>query len=236
MRVAVILAILARLIDEHIYNPNFLFEGGSETRHVFLRLAIESSDRESFCRALFATSLVTEQERTVDDRIGQIIHDMLQHVGGLLSDEKYDRFEEDLEHMIQGAHDLWKAIAWDRRYFEPSFRYGPSPGVTWRSFCLPEREEGLLETDSRDNPGVLVVFPRLYIVENNREPVSISAGTLLRKSQTLEATNEIDREESDVPGLSPTIPRAMSNRQKSRHVRGTSATQRNGLGVQPFLD
>jgi hypothetical protein len=238
MRVTVILAILARLLDKHVFNPNFLFEGGSETRHIFLRLAMENSERESFCRALFASSLMTEQERTVEDRIELTMNDMLSHVGGLLPENSCDSFEADLEHLIRSAYELWKAVARDQRYFEPNFQHGPSTNLAWRSFSLSDTDRAgeVVEVESRDDPGMLAVFPRLYIVEDNGELVSISTGALLRKSQTLEATNEIERDDSDGLRLSPTIPRTMSNRVKSRHARGASTTQQKGLGIQPFLE
>lgn len=207
---------------------------------MFLRLAIENSERESFCRALLVSSLIMEQESTAGDRIDGTINDMLSHVGGLLPEDSSDNFEADLEQLIQSAYKLWTGIARNKLYFEPNFEHGPATNLAWRSFSPSNTDAnsagGELKVESRDDPGVLVVFPRLYIVEGNREPVSISTGALLRRSQTLEVINEIENGPSDVLRLSPAMPRSMSNRVKSRHARGASTSQQKGLGVQPFLE
>lgn len=80
---------------------------------------------------------------------------------------------------------------------------------------------------------LLVVFPRLYVVEKNHVPEPVNAGTVLRRSQTLAAAQELEEQP-----VSPTFGRATSTRcrpQKPRNL-PISVHGKRSSGAQAFLE
>src|ERR1700761_7601698 len=84
MRCAVIMAIVARTIDAHIFQPTYLLSPNSGIRPLLTRLAQEDSRRESALRALIQTMLSQEQSTAADKCIAQTCDDVMQSAAGVL--------------------------------------------------------------------------------------------------------------------------------------------------------
>ena len=84
MRIATILAILARSIDNHIFQPTYLLEEDSGIRELLLREAVSCSKRESFCRALLGKMLPDEQADAARERAKRVAADVMLEVQDLL--------------------------------------------------------------------------------------------------------------------------------------------------------
>jgi hypothetical protein len=65
MRVAAILAILARSVDRNIFQPTYHLDFNSGLRELFVQQAAKNSKRESCCRAFLLPMFPQYQERVV---------------------------------------------------------------------------------------------------------------------------------------------------------------------------
>jgi hypothetical protein len=237
MRIAVVSKILARSIDEYVFHPTYLFGDGKEVRHTLIRQAISNSEHESLFRGVLLAILPEESEAAADMRVRKVVEEVLEYVQDLLPEDRIEEFTSSLEKLVRDACEVWEETRMTRRHFEPHFeskRFGDIE-------CLPLNFSGLrtsktgqeLTSQGAGDEELLVVFPRLYLVETDKIPEPITAGTMLGRSQSLRAAEELEKQPH-----SPIIGRAMSLRQKPHHRdrRISISTQGSkGLGIQPFL-
>jgi len=216
MRIAVILAILARSLDRYFFHPTYICEEDCKVRSVLLRQAVHNSKKESFCRALLLSMFPEEQETTRGQRMESVIDDVMWAVKELLTPAKVESFQSELKAFVEDAGNTWKTMQHIRERFEPSFDLVRVEGYEWQTLLFDTNATGEPAIQGGRDDELLVVFPRLYIVEKNHEPEPLSTGTVLRRSQSLEAAQELEKQP-----LSPTFGRAMLTRtrpQKSRNL------------------
>jgi len=101
MRIAVILAILARTTDVFIFKPTYLLEEDSGFRELLFHQAVIHSKKESFCRALLLGIFPDQQAKTATDRVSIVVHEVIRIVQDLLTVTKAEAFRSDLEGLTQ---------------------------------------------------------------------------------------------------------------------------------------
>jgi hypothetical protein len=215
MRVAIILAMLARSIDTHLFHPTYVLEEDSGVRQLLLRQAVRNSKRESFCRALLLSMFPEEQEVAAGERVNRVIEDM-RNVEDLLPQAKIEDFRSELGQFVRRTCKTWVTVQRIRERFEPSFELTRVKDLEWQALLFEasaasEKEPTTAIQGGRDDE-LLVVFPRLYVVEKDQEPEPVTAGTVLKRSQSLAAAQELEEQP-----LSPTFGTATSPR--SRRVK-----------------
>lgn len=226
MRIAATLAILARSIDNHIFQPTYILEEDSGIRELLLRQAVSSSKRESLCRALLLKMFPSDQANAAKERIKRVSADVMQEVQDLLSSDNGERFKSDLEQVAQSASEVWWDMQRVKERFEHSFELVPCQDIEWEPLSLGEDADGdqgpTGDLRARDEE-LLVVFPRLYVVADD-EPEAITPGTVLRRSQSAVAARELERERASNSAFGK--PPARTKSQRTRR----SSTATNGAG------
>jgi len=237
MRIAVILAILTRSIDRHVFNSTYLLKEESGVREVLLRQAVHNSKKESFCRALLLSMFPDEQKEAAGQRMKQVIQDIMWNVEELLPSATTKTFQSDLEWFIWRACNTWVIMQHIRKRFEPSFELVRLKDFEWQTLLFDANVAGEMEQRTTMQGGrddeLLVVFPRLYIVEKDHEPDPVTPGTVLRRSQSLAAAQELEKQP-----LSPTFGRATSTRSRPQKPRNLSISVHgnNSSEAQAFLE
>jgi hypothetical protein len=231
MRLAVILAILAREIDKHIFQPTYILSEGSVTRELLTDLAMKNSKKESFCRAVLLSIDPDTQARNLGDRTKQVVENVASHLAGLLSETQHNEICRSLEEVVKNAAEVWKTIQHARERYETDFdplewgdtEYDPFP------FAGDANAAGVRAANGDDDENLLIVFPRICRVQNN-ERYPRNYATSLRRSQCMAAERELKRKEPS----SPTVSRVASDRQRAR---GMSIALSNTNGPNShFLD
>jgi len=157
------------------------------------------------------------------------------NVEDLLPATKVETFRSELEDFVQTACDAWVIMRRIRERFEPNFELVHLKDFEWQPLLFNVNFAG--ETDQgtaiqgRDDE-LLVVFPRLYIVEKDDKPDPITAGIVLRRSQSLAAAQELEEQP-----LSPTFSRTTPTRSRPQKQRNLSiSVPGNGTSeAQAFL-
>lgn len=217
MRIAAILAILARSIDQYIFQPTYLFEKDEEIRVLLNRLAAKNSKKESFCRSLLLSIFPEDQDKHVATGVETVVTDVAWCVRNLLQDPQYESFRSGLEKVVQQARDAWRIMQRDVQKFESYFELNFYEEPTWLPLTFSDgaKENGMKpsETDKE----LLVIFPRIYIIENG-EPDPITPGVVLMQSQTVEAALEVKNEGSSSPTDGRPGLRSRPNRSRTKSM------------------
>lgn len=234
MRIAIILAIIARTIDRYIFQPIYAFGEESGIREILLPLAVSSSEKECFTRGLLLSLSPQDKDAMMREIVEKVVDDVTSHVKDVLSKPLMADFVSALEQLAQGACDTWVYIRAIQTKYEPDFELVPTNDFEWETIQYDDAAptnngDKRTSTQGERDDELLVVFPRLYVIENNKIPQPVTHGTVLRRSQALPAAQELERQMS-----SPTFGRIPSRRQRSRRssIMGLpSSANRQGNGV-----
>jgi hypothetical protein len=110
MRIAAMLAILARCINLHVFQPTYLLDEKDEIRRLLIRLTVADSKKESFCRAVLLSMFPEIQAKNAAKAVERVVREISWSVRKLISDTQYDRFKLGLEDVVRQAHDAWQLV------------------------------------------------------------------------------------------------------------------------------
>jgi hypothetical protein len=223
MRIAVMLAILARAIDKDIFQPTYILDGESGIRELLLHQAIADSGKEAYCRSILLSMFPEEQTKVSEERVKEVIGDVGWYAQDLLSVTQFETFKAGLEEVVQSASDLWKTIQRAKQRYEPNFALEDYDDFDWEIIGFEERtaaagEEGSAKvTGAGTDEDLLVIFPRVYAVDDG-DPDPITHGVVLKRSQSAEATQELEKTRT----ANPTLGRTTTNRARQLRPRSMS--------------
>lgn len=187
----------------HIFQPTYFLPANAGIRELLTRQAQEDSRKESAFRAMMQAVLPKEQGTTATTRVLQVCDEMMLDTGGFLSHEAAAKFKDSLEDIIENARDIWHDILLSIYAVHPSFALQQYENWSWRGFRFEEVqpivEDGTQAASSGKDSPICVIFPRLYMFDEDGED-PVTHGTVLMRSQTLAAREEMQQHPSS-PGL-----------------------------------
>ncbi|KXG46282.1 uncharacterized protein PGRI_051380 [Penicillium griseofulvum] len=226
MRLAVILSILSKEIDEHIFQPNYLVPEDAQLRDIMSHLAQTDGAKESFCRSMLLSIDQQSQQETLQLRIQSVVHKVSSCVRDLLSETQYNEFRQSVASTVQKAIDIWLPIQRSQQKYESDFDPLDWNDNEWAIFNLPgENNEKNTTAHGIASDTLLTIFPRIsQVKDDGRHPLTFV--TQLTKSHPLciQAEKEINRKPN-----SPTIGRMPSNGTRRNSIAPKSRSNENGF-------
>ncbi|KAJ5519884.1 hypothetical protein N7463_000337 [Penicillium fimorum] len=220
MRLAVVLAILSKEIDKHIFQPNYLVPGDSQLRHVMSNLAETDSDKESFCRSMLLSINQQSQQETAKLRIQDVLRDVSSCVHSFLSAAQYEEFRQRVANIAEKAINIWLPLQRSQQKYESDFDPLDWNDNEWATFNLPgENTEKNTTAHGIASDTLLTIFPRISQVNGDRRH-PLTFVTQLTKSHPLyiQAGQEINRKPDN-----PTIGRMSSNGTRRKSIATNTA-------------
>lgn len=208
MRLVVILGILARQIDQNIFQPTYLPEQ-SNLRETLCTLAETDHEKESFCRSLLLSVNKEAQQESLQLRIQAIVHDVSSRLHGVLSEAQYSEIRQRIENVVQRAVKVWRPIQSSEKRYEPDFEAHYWEDYESHLFRFPsdDNEDQDEHVQTIQDNILLTVFPRICLVQDHeRNPLTYV--TQLIKSQELCVAAE---QEMSKVATSPVNSRAPTN-------------------------
>ena len=92
IRFALILAILFREIDRHIFQPIYFLLGGSHLREALDHFAESNGEKEAFCRRIILSIDPSVECDALQTEIRAVVQSMSSYAGGLFSEAQHDLF------------------------------------------------------------------------------------------------------------------------------------------------
>ncbi|KAH9213907.1 hypothetical protein DL95DRAFT_409857 [Leptodontidium sp. 2 PMI_412] len=230
MRIAALLAILARSITQHVLQPTYILEDKdeeNEIRSLLVHLAITNSKKESFCRALLLSIFPEDQAVNGTKAVERVVREVPWCVRNLVSDSQYERFRSGVEGIVQKARGTWRLVQGTREKFEPFFELNHYDDFEWQPLNFDNGRVGVGDESlgrARDDEALLMIFPRIYIIADS-EPDPVTPGVVLMKSQSKPAVKEMERSNPSSPTTAKPGSRskAIRSRTMSSSVNGTNA-------------
>ena len=222
MRIAALLAIIARCIDVHVFQPTYLLDEESEIRRLLVHLAVADSKKESFCRAVLLSVFPEMQAKNAVKAVDRVVEEASQSVRKLISNAQYDQFKLDLKEVVRQAHDAWQLVQRSREKFEAIFEQGHYDDIEWQSLKLGDNRSAVAGNEkttraSQRDDVLLVIFPRIYIVEDS-DPDPVTQGVALMKSQSAAAAEELERKHPSSPTAGKPGPRSRAIRSRTKSI------------------
>ncbi|KAJ5169019.1 uncharacterized protein N7482_004613 [Penicillium canariense] len=168
MRLAVILGILAREINKHIFQPNYLLSEDCQIRDILSQLASEDSEKESFCRAMLLSIETETQRSSVQSRVQAVVRKVASHLYELLSETQYSELRQVLAKIVERAIEIWIPIQHSKNKYESDFDPHEWGDQECRPFHFPTGNDAHSEIVSEvsvDN--LLTVVPRISLLRDN---------------------------------------------------------------------
>lgn len=230
MRIASILAIIARLFDAHLLQPTYLIDSEYQLRDLLTEQAFDEHRKESAFRGLIQALLPKRQDSAGSARVKDVCREVMRVVQDLLPQNLQPSLEEQLEELAEEARDYWGNILRSQTAIFPSFDVDDDQDWAWNKLCLDPNQitvavkEPQSEDHGAEDEPLLVIFPRLCTYhEANEHP--LSHGVVLTPAQVTAA-----REEEYL------YSRARVTRQGTRSRRGPNGTEeRRHSGSMGFL-
>ncbi|KAJ5631890.1 uncharacterized protein N7484_011990 [Penicillium longicatenatum] len=121
MQLVVILAILSREIDKHVFQPNYLDSDDNQLRSILSQLAKTDGEKEAFCRAMLLSIAETAQQKSVKSRASRISRDITHCLFGSLSDEQQTEVRQTIFMIVNKAIEAWMPFQHSHSKYEPDF-------------------------------------------------------------------------------------------------------------------
>ncbi|KAI9929493.1 hypothetical protein MW887_000966 [Aspergillus wentii] len=179
MRLAMVLALLAREIDSHIFQPTQMVSGNPQIRKCLVDLAMVDAEKESFYRAI--SHAIDPPAGMREANMSNAVNRVAAYMDGLFTDELQTKFRQSLEKIVRQAVQIWQLIQRGRRKYESDFE----PPLTEQDEWYPLVFSGKGPSDAkkgRPDKEALVVFPRIWMVENG-VMTTFTVVTQLEKTQ-----------------------------------------------------
>jgi hypothetical protein len=237
MRIAAMLAIISRCIDQHIFHPTYILGEDEDKddgiRPLLVNLATANSRKESHLRAVLLSIEPEKQAENASKKVGQVVAEVASYAQHVLSAGQCKKFKSGLEQLVQQALEAWQMAQCTRDKFETLFALDDD--FEWQLLGF---EEGNTVNGDQSTAKVveigeelLVIFPRICFI-GDEECALATDGVVLMKSQALEAAKEVDveKEKERSKPSSPTAGKVIS-RLKSNGPRSKVTSN----GVNGFL-
>ncbi|KAJ5531923.1 hypothetical protein N7494_008475 [Penicillium frequentans] len=196
MRLVIILAILSREIDKHIFQPNYLDSDDNQLRGILSQLARTDGEKEAFCRAMLLSIDPTAQQKSVKSRTSHISRDITHRLFGSLTDDKQSEVRQTISKIVKLAIEAWMPFQHSHSKYEPDFEPEAWDDPGWQSFNFQGEKTGSSETGLTAD-SYLTIFPRVSCVDKDyRDPLNYVVQ--IRRSHPLwsEAEQEMSRSPS----------------------------------------
>ncbi|KAJ5472156.1 hypothetical protein N7539_008725 [Penicillium diatomitis] len=191
MRLAVILAILAREIDTNIFQPNYLFSD-TEIRAVLCKLATVDREKESFCRSMLLSIDQSAQQVSIQSTVQYVARNVSNYLFDVLSESQFGELRQRIENVVKRAIETWRPIQSASKKYETDFEPLKWDDDDWSQFQFPGDNEDQNEVvDSHQGGNFLTIFPRISWVNNDkRYPQTFAIQLMGTQKQCLAAEQE----------------------------------------------
>jgi hypothetical protein len=236
MRIAMVVGILARLVDRYIFQPTYILDEESGLRDLLRRQAAVDDKKEAFTRGVFLSMFPEEQEEWAKKGREMVMNNLISNVVmHFLAPGDIASFRKELERVVVQAQECWRTVQYCNQRLEPSFRYTHDTNFRWQNFDFqivnPRDENQSVSPITTDDPeDELVIFPRVYLVKI-KQP--ITPGVLLRRAQFRAAAQEARQSASRAPFTEPSSTRHRPRRSRDISVSGDGA--QGGPSAFPFF-
>ncbi|KAJ5293736.1 hypothetical protein N7508_008557 [Penicillium antarcticum] len=227
MRLAVILGILSREIDNEIFQPSYFPSDTGHFRRSLNKIVKSDNEKEHFYRSVLLSIDRDLQEAELWSRAESVVQKVSHYLDELLSTAQYGELKVKIKNVVERAIEVWRPIQHATKRYETEF-----DPVDWSHdedflFQFPVGAEDSMEADHPDEP-LLVIFPGLSSLE--RDGLILTSVVPLMSSQRLCVAAKKELREDLRGKSSPTAKQPGRKRQNSVAKAPSQSNESNFLG------
>jgi hypothetical protein len=212
MRLAAILGILSRQIDEQIFQPSYFPSETGYFRLKLNRLVKSDTEIEHFYRSVLRSIDRDGQEAELRSRANSIIQIVSHYLYGLLSTTQYGELKERIKNVVDRAIEVWRPIQNSTKRYETEFDPAYWAHDEDSLFQFPVGGEDPIGAEQHKDH-LLVIFPGLYCLES--DAFILTSVVPLTSSQKLYIAADRELREEFQGKASPTTKLPSRKRQNS---------------------
>lgn len=183
-RSIVVIALISRLMVDHIFKPTRLAKDDFEFRQELCYLALEDPPKEAFTRGLLASLADPEDQ---EQYISTVVQDVHKRVKDIVDPDSAENFRRQLQSIFKQAACIWRDLQLMKSHFEIDLDYQVGQSGPWKCIKLsgPDlaiKEEDVSVGDFAADPIGAKVFPRVIMVGPQGE-VPVLPGKAIQMSQ-----------------------------------------------------
>ncbi|KAI1906872.1 hypothetical protein LOZ65_006821 [Ophidiomyces ophidiicola] len=228
MRLVVMLAILARQIDNFIFQPAYLLEENQQLRFILAQLALYDCRKESFCRSLLLSINPDAQNKSLQTRKENIVRNTALYISELLTPDQNGSLQLALNRIVQRAVDAWIIIQRSQRKFEPDAepRLWQENAIELFEFPNESPRDDPKMNSTTPSDILFTVFPRISLVDSEGYTPHTGFVQVSRQQQPcIDAEKELMQESSSPPvGRMPFATRIRRQSIATTNVNGSKGT------------
>ncbi|WPH02407.1 Hypothetical protein R9X50_00527000 [Acrodontium crateriforme] len=228
MRSVIIVAALARIFDDFLFEPTYHLPHNSGVRELLLQQAADNGAKEAAIRAQFQALLPRERETARSRRVEETRVTFMRLIEGLLSPAEEQKLQTQLTKLAEDACRIWEEICCYTDAVEPRFDLQIYSDWPWKTLVFQGDRCDIVEQDPDETP-IVAIFPRLYAWYKG-ESIAETHGVGLMKAQVALAEQEIE----SLPS-SPRVDRNTSLRQQRDRRISTSVDLAGASSTRHFL-
>ncbi|KIW12963.1 hypothetical protein PV08_08150 [Exophiala spinifera] len=243
-RTMLVMALLAKSLEEYIFTPNYLFEDDDELRFILHKMTDtrkKSQLRDLFLSMTGSDDFKDEVEKVKAFRVESAVDGAVKPIQSLLSEALCEKVKARLSDILCDVVKAWEPLQRYESHFEVSTEPGRA-GREWLTLQLMDNNTVVLETVNSSafstNPVMAVVFPRVCAIDRSRRPAftTVFPGVVFQKSQALiDESDTVCVDRATVPAPEDTVEAAAATANDPQDVSETveSPTTREVITFEP---
>ncbi|KAK5455256.1 hypothetical protein LTS15_005976 [Exophiala xenobiotica] len=203
-RTMLVMALLAKSLEDYILTPNYLFEDDDEVRFILSKMT--DTKKKNRLRSLLLSAcegedVKEELENVKAFRVESAVNGVIQPIQNLLSEALCDKVKTTLVETLCDVVTAWEPVQRYESHFEVSTDAGRA-NRDWLTLRLTEDKTAALESVNSSafgaDPVLAVVFPRVCAIDRSMKPSVTTAfpGIVFQKSWVI-ATDAATVEEGE---------------------------------------
>ncbi|KAK5212792.1 hypothetical protein LTR41_001740 [Exophiala xenobiotica] len=203
-RTMLVMALLAKSLEDYILTPNYLFEDDDEVRFILSKMT--DTKKKNRLRSLLLSAcegedVKEEMENVKAFRVESAVNGVIQPIQSLLSETRCERVKATLVETLCDVVTAWQPVQRYESHFEVSTDASRA-NRDWLTLRLMEDKTAALESVNSSSfgadPVLAVVFPRVCAIDRSMKPSVTTAfpGIVFQKSWVI-ATDAATVEEGE---------------------------------------
>ncbi|KAL1845424.1 hypothetical protein Plec18170_009780 [Paecilomyces lecythidis] len=208
MRLVIVSALLAREINDKMFQPVYLSENENGFRDLLCNLAMTDHKKESFLRGMLL-AIDPQGQATQEEKNRKMVMEIVGlRLKDLFPQPRFLEIQKSLKAILKQAAEIWGLIQRCRQRYEPDFEPSRWDDFQWVPLSGVERKIGPEDQETNGetiDEAVLTVFPRISRLEHHCR-VPLNWTVVLTRLQCVIAEQEQKPTELPSPRGVRTIP------------------------------
>ncbi|KAI1629651.1 hypothetical protein EDD37DRAFT_617553 [Exophiala viscosa] len=207
-RTVLVLALLAKALEEYILTPNYLLEDDNELRYILSKMT--DTKKKAHFRGLLLS--ISEEDGFKEPvrlfRVENALDSITKPLEAVYQEDFRDKLRSRLEQLLEGIMTAWEPAQHCESHLEVS-TMAKRDGREWRTLRFEGDTANLVTVKSdafEADPVLMTLFPRVCIIDRSKKPAftTVFPGVVFQRSQATVEVADVEVKSVEIPGVPTT--------------------------------